>query len=293
MIRKGIYPGIKEKPPFSLGYEVVGTIDAIGSEVSDFKEGEIIVALTITGAYSEYMYLDSNDCISIPKDVEPIKALALIFNYVAAYQMLHRIAKVKTGNRILVHGASGAVGTALIQLGKLYNLEIYGTASTENLAYIQQQGAIPIDYKKQDFEKEIASLTLSGVDAVFDAIAGDNFKRSFRCLKKGGIVVAYGMFNSSVGKQSKLSSMLSFMGLLFRGWLPNGKEAQIYSIADLKKKHPSWYKEDYLKLILLLKDAQISPVISNTFNLLEAKKAHKLLESRGIQFCESYAYCSN
>jgi len=282
MIRKGIYP-VKKKPPFSLGYDVVGVIDVIGPGVSELQKGQRVAALTVTGAYSEYVYLDNNDCVPIPETIDPSEAVSLVFSYVTAYQMLHRVAKVKNGDRILVHGASGAVGTALIQLGKLLNLEMYGTAATENQEYIKEFGAIPIDYKNQDFVEKIASLEPPGVDVVFDAIAGDNFKRSFNCLKKDGTVVAYGMFNASVGKQSLFSSIMSYLGLLLRSWLPNNKHAKIYSTAALKQKHPSWFKKDLAVLLSMLDNNQIKPVISKTYSLLDARDAHILLESRGVK----------
>lgn len=283
MIRKGIYPDVKKMPPFSPGYDVVGVIDAVGPGIAELQKGQKVAALTVTGAYSEYIYLDNNDCVPIPETIDPSEAVSLVLSYVTAYQMLHRIGKVKNGDRILVHGASGAVGTALIQIGKLLDLEMYGTASTENQEYVKELGAIPIDYKKQDFVEKMASLEPPGVDVVFDAIAGDNFKRSFNCLRKGGTVVAYGTFNASIGKQSQFSSMMSCLGLLLRGWLPNNKHSKIYSIAVLKKKYPSWFKEDLSVLLSMLENKQIKPVISETFSLLDARDAHILLESRGVK----------
>ena len=206
-----------------------------------------------------------------------------MLSYVTAYQMLHRVAKSKRGDRILIHGASGAVGTALMQLGNLLELEMYGSASASNQAYVEKYGAVFIDYKNQDFGQTIGSLTPLGVDTVYDAIAGEHFRRSFNCVKKGGTLVGYGMFNASVGKQSQSSSLMSFVGLLVRGWLPNGKHAKIYSIATMKQKHPSWFKEDLSALVTMLKEKKIEPVISEVFPLTEARKAHVLLESRGVK----------
>ncbi len=279
MIRMGNYPGVKTKPPFSPGYELVGIVDEVGADVSSLTAGQKIAALTVTGAYSEYVYLDPGECVPVPESIDSVLAISLVLSYVTAYQMLHRVAKSKRGDRILIHGASGAVGTALMQLGKLLELEMYGSASASNQAYVEKYGAVFIDYKSQDFEKTISELTPPGVDA----IGGEHFRRSFNCLRKGGTLVGYGMFNASVGKQSRFSAVMSFAGLLARGWLPNGEHAKIYSIATMKEKHPSWFKEDISALVTMLKEKKIEPVISEVFSLTEARKAHVLLELRGVK----------
>ena len=129
MIRKGKYPDVKEKPPFSLGYDMVGIVDQIGEGATRFKVGQRVADLTIIGAYSEYLCVPESRLTPVPDNLDPAEAVSLILSYVTAYQMLHRISKVKGSQRILVHGAGGAVGTAMLQLGKLLDLEMYGTAS--------------------------------------------------------------------------------------------------------------------------------------------------------------------
>ncbi|MFN8414496.1 MAG: zinc-binding dehydrogenase [Anaerolineales bacterium] len=194
MIRKGIYYGVKQKPPFAPGYDVVGVIDELGEGVTHLKVGQRVADLTVTGAYAEYMCIPAAHCVSVPESVDASEAVSLVLTYITAYQMLHRIAKVKRSDRILVHGASGAVGTALIQLGILHGLEIYGTASKASREPVSTLGATPIDYQDENFVHYINELTPKGVDAVFDAIGGANFARSFQCLRKGGVLVAYGSY---------------------------------------------------------------------------------------------------
>jgi NADPH:quinone reductase-like Zn-dependent oxidoreductase len=197
-----------------------------------------------------------------------------------AYQMLHRIAKVNHGARILVHGASGAVGTALIQLAVLHGLEIYGTVSAKSLELVSSIGAIPIDYQGEDFVRRMEDLNPKGVDAVFDAIGGANFKRSFQCLRNGGILVAYGSYNSAIGKEG--SAMLSYTALMFRSFLTEGKSASIYSIVPSKEKHPDWFQNDLEELMRLLEQGKIKPIISKKLSLTDAMKAHQILEARGV-----------
>ncbi|MBI4675715.1 MAG: zinc-binding dehydrogenase, partial [Chloroflexi bacterium] len=142
-------------------------------------------------------------------------------------------------------------------------------------------GAIPIDYQKENFVERIENLDPKGVDAVFDAIGGSNFKRSFRCLRKGGILVAYGAYNASIGKEGGVAA--SYIDLVVRGLLTIGKSASIYSIAPLKEKHPDWFRDDLTKLLHLLEQRKINPVISKKLLLTDAAEAHRILESRGVK----------
>src|SRR6056297_765865 len=177
MIRKGKYPDVKDKPPFSLGYDMVGLVDKLGKGVEDFRIGDRVADMTVIGAYSEYICLPAGKLTQLPEGVGDSEAVTLILSYMTAYQMLHRIAKISQGQSILVHGAGGAVGIALLQLGKLLNLTMYGTASRSKHDLVKKNGGIPIDYKNEDFEKRIQEQNEGGVDAVFDPIGGKNFQK--------------------------------------------------------------------------------------------------------------------
>jgi NADPH:quinone reductase-like Zn-dependent oxidoreductase len=281
MIRRGIYYGINQKPPFSPGYDVIGVVEKLGAGVADLQVGQQVAELTVTGAYSEYLCVPAGNCVPVPDGINPALAVSMVLTYLTSYQMLHRMAKIKRGARILVHGASGATGSALVQLGKLYDLEMYGTATAANRELVVSLGAVPIDYQNEDFVERIESLTPKGVDVVFDAIGGSNFRRSFNCLRKGGMLVAYGSYNSVVGREGSSSS--SYADLMLRNLLPNGKSAAIYSIAPLKKKHPEWFRQDLTELFLLLEEGRVEPVISKRLKLTEAALAHQLLEERGVK----------
>src|SRR6266852_1644597 len=168
---------------------MVGVVDQLGAGVTHLKLGQRVADLTVIGAYSEYLCLPASRLTPVPEGLDPAEAVSLVLSYVTAYQMLHRVAKVEPGQRILIHGAGGAVGEAMLQLGKLLDLEIYGTASKSKHELVKRLGATPIDYQREDFVERVRSLTGDGVDAAFDPIGGDNFKRSFSVLRRGGKLV--------------------------------------------------------------------------------------------------------
>jgi NADPH:quinone reductase-like Zn-dependent oxidoreductase len=197
----------------------------------------------------------------VPDELDPTEAVSLVLTYVTAYQMLHRYVKIKSKQRILIHGAAGAVGTAILQLGKLLDLEMYGTASKSKHELITGLGAIPIDYRNEDFIERIKACTNDGVDAAFDPIGGENFKRSFKTLKSGGKFVAYGFYNANTGKGGSI--LFDFLRLQLMKILTNGRSASFYSIGSLRKKHPDWFSEDLTKLFALLRQNKINQLSGN------------------------------
>src|SRR5499425_1550064 len=192
MAREGVHP---ETPPlpFTPGWDLVGAVDRLGSGVSGLEPGQIVAALPISGAYAEFVCLPQRELVPVPSGLDPAEAVSLILNYVTAYQMLHRSAKVRSGQRVLIHGAAGGVGSALLQLGRLAGLEIYGTCSSRGASAVSELGAVPIDYHNQDFVQEIHDLTGDGVDVVFDGIGGPHMWTSRKALRAGGMVVVYGL----------------------------------------------------------------------------------------------------
>ena len=278
MIRKGMYPEVKKKPPFSPGYDMVGIVDGIGTDVTRFREGDKVADMTVTGSYSEYICVPEKQLIHVPDALDPADATSIILSYVTAWQMLHRIAKIRKGQKILVHGAGGAVGMAMLQLGKLMDLEMYGTASGSKHDMIKAAGAIPIDYKTTDFADYIKNHTEVGLDAVFDPIGGDNFRESFSILRKGGKLVAYGFYNVVMGYGGSIP--MDFMKLQIWNILPNRKSATFYSIGALRRKHPDWFREDLTALFKMLGEKKIQPVIEQNLSLEKAAEAHKIIEKR-------------
>ena len=280
MIRKGMYPEVKQKPPFALGYDLVGVVDKLGDGAGRFRQGELVADMTVIGAYSEYICLPESRLSKVPEGVDPAEAVSLILTYVTAYQMLHRVAHVTYGQRLLVHGAGGAVGTAVLQLGQLLGLDMYGTASSSKHELVSRLGATPIDYEQEDFVERIRNLTGDGVNVALDPIGGDNFKRSFSVLRQGGSLVAYGFYKAVVGKSDNIP--VAFVRLALWNILPNGRSATFYSIGACRRKHPAWFSEDLTHLFDLLKRRKIKPVIAERMPLCDVARAHEMLENGNV-----------
>ncbi|NIA26115.1 MAG: zinc-binding dehydrogenase [Gammaproteobacteria bacterium] len=276
MVRKGVYYGLKEKPPFPPGYDLVGVVDELGEGVTKFDVGQSVADLTVWGAYAEYVCRSESSLVPVPAGLDPGEAVSLVLSYVTAYQMLHRSAKVQRGQSILVH-----VGTALLQLGRLVGLEMYGTASKSKHELVADLGATPIDYRNEDFVARIQTLTGQGVDAAFDAIGGDSFKRSLTSLEPGGTLVAYGFYDNAMGRGGSVP--LEFLRVWLWNFLPNGRSTAFYQIGALRKKHPDWYREDLATLFDLLAQGKIKPVIAERMELEEAAQAHHLVEQATVQ----------
>ena len=192
MVRKGIYGGIDAELPYPPGYDLVGVVDKLGAGVNGIKPGQRVADMTIWGAYTEYAIRPAANLVPVPDNLPADEAVVLVLAYVTAYQMLFRVADVRPGQTVLIHGASGAVGTALAQLGRMAGLTMYGTASTAKQEYLKSLGVKPIDYKTEDFVERIRQASDdAGVDVVFDAISVDNFARSYSVLNPGGLLVEY------------------------------------------------------------------------------------------------------
>ena len=291
LAREGVHP---ETPPvpFTPGWDLIGVVDRLGRGVSGIEPGQIVAAMPINGAYADFVSLPAPELIPVPPGLDAAEAVSLVLNYITAYQMLHRSAKVRSGQRVLIHGAAGGVGSALLQLGHLAGLEMYGTCSSRGAAAVPGLGAIPIDYQQQDFVKEIHHLTRDGVDAVFDGIGGNHIWRSRKALRPGGKVVAYGL--TSMLREGRLASGrpghrrrfrgIAIFGLYIAGgWiLPGGRRVIPYSIQTLKRLRPAWFRQDLIGLFDLLQQRKIKPLIAQRVPLSEARHAHELLGKGGV-----------
>jgi NADPH2:quinone reductase len=291
MMREGIHP---ETPrlPFTPGWDLVGVVDRVGDGVSGIEPGQVVAALPIHGAYAEFVCLPERQLVPVPLGLDPGEAVSLILNYVTAYQMLHRSAKVRPGQRALIHGASGGVGTALLQLGRLAGLEMYGTCSSRGASTVTELGGVPIDYQSQDFVEEIRRLTGDGVDVVFDGLGGKQIWRSRQALRRGGKVVAYGLTASlqggrlasgrSDGGRHRLRSIAMFVLYSLGAWLLPGQRRVVpYSIQWLERMKPALFREDLIALFGLLGEHRIKPLIAARVPLAEARRAQEMLGKAG------------
>ncbi|MGA7793161.1 MAG: medium chain dehydrogenase/reductase family protein [Candidatus Acidiferrales bacterium] len=275
LMRRGLYPGTPPLP-FTPGYDLVGEIDALGKDVTQFAVGQRVGALTIRGAYSQFAFVPENFLVPVPEILEPSEAVCLILNYVTAYQMLHRIANISSGQRTLIHGAAGGVGTALLQLGVLHGLTMYGTASKSKQDAISAAGGIPIDYRAENFSKRVRELSRDGVDAVFDAVGGTNWWRSYRLVRRGGALVCYGV--SAMATHGKIAGAGSFLLLGVLKLIPDGRRCVWFNVANLRKERPEWLRADLKALFDLLLQRKIQPVIASRLPLREAAQANELIE---------------
>jgi len=260
------------KVPFVPGYAITGVVDAIGSNVTQVAVGDRVAAMTVYGGYAEYIFLGQHELVPLPATLDPAEAVTLILNYIVAYQTLHRIVKVKAGDKVLIVGASGGIGTAYLQLGALAGLKMYGIASRSKHRILTEYGATPIDYRTQDFVQVIRSMEPDGLDAVFDGMGGDYFRRGFSVLRRGGTVVGY-------GNPLSFSRMLHLLGqIALFNLLPNGRSARYYG-AGMFRFNRKPFMEDWAALFELLEEGKIKPILYKKFPLLEAAQANALLES--------------
>jgi len=291
LAREGVHPETP-RPPFSPGWDLVGVVDRLGNGVFGVQPGQMVAAMPISGAYSEFVCLPERELVPVPSELDPAEAVSLVLNYITAYQMMHRSAKLESGRRALVHGAAGGVGTALLQLGSLAGLEMYGTCSSRGASAVTEQGATPIDYRDHDFVAEILRHTSDGVDVVFDPIGGAHLWESRKALRRGGRVVGYGLSTSlrgegltsrRPGRRQRFRGTAVFGMYIAAGWLlPGRKRIVPYSIQTLKRLRPAWFRQDLITLLDLLQQRKIKPLIAQRLPLVEARRAHELLGEGGV-----------
>jgi len=290
LAREGIHP---ETPrvPYTPGWDLVGIVEQLGKGVTRFELSQAVAAMPIHGCYAQYVCISERKLVPVPEGLDAAEAVAVVLNYITAYQMLHRSAKARPGQHMLIHGASGGVGTAMLQLAKLAGVEMYGTCSAQGAAVVRELGGIPIDYQNADFVKEIHRLTGEGVDAVFDGIGGDNLWRSRDALREGGRVVTYGFQSkmrggrmaSGSGGRHPIRESAVLGGFIVRNWFKRGRKSMVpYSIQWLMRLKPVWFHQDLLTLLDLLKQGKIKPLIAQRLPLEEARRAHEMLGEGGV-----------
>src|ERR1051326_1877803 len=255
VIRRHVYlQTMHRRPPFVMGYDVVGEIDQLGEGVSGFRLGDRVADMTVLGSNAAYRTLRADDLARVPPGVDAAEAAALILSWTTAYQLLHRAARVQRGQRVLVQGAAGAVGQALVVLGRMAGLELWGTARGAHAALIRELGATPIDYQREDFTR----VPPNGFDVVFDGVGEDGYRRSFAALTRGGLVCAYGYTAGVQAQRGALGTLLwmsrAYLSRQVLNWLPGGKRLYVYSINLMRARHPAWFREDLERLLGLLAD---------------------------------------
>jgi NADPH2:quinone reductase len=300
-LRAGTYLGVP-KPPFTPGYDLVGVVEELGPACSRLRQGDRIAALTVWGADAERVCVPEENAVEVPADLDPAEVVSLVLTYMTAYQLLHRTAKVKSGETVLVHGAAGRVGTAVLELGALAGVRLYGTCSARDRAAVERLGAVAIDYQSEDFLARVRELPGKGVDVVLDGLGGALSLRSFRALRPGGRLVVFGHSATLVQGHKSWRGWCEWYAatatVALWGLLSPHRQVSAYRIQKLREGHqvlpvgsrrplpvgggprdPEWFRADFLALLELLRRGEIHPVVAERLPLADARRAHELLES--------------
>jgi NADPH2:quinone reductase len=257
---------------------MAGVVEALGAGVTGFHVGQRVAALTVHGGFAERLVRDASHFVPIPDEVRDVQAAAVILNYVSAWQMIHRVAKVQTGQTALVTGAGGGVGTATLQLLQLAGVKAYGAASMRKHGLVARLGATPIDYQAGPIDRLIRAHEPAGADFAFDAIGGTNIRKCVRAVRRGGTVVGYGF----MAVDSAPARARMFWDI-FAGARLRGRRGTFYGISLLYRKDPKPFHEDLPKILELLAQRKIEPVIAATFPLPEARNALELLATGTVE----------
>ncbi|HQU24702.1 MAG TPA: zinc-binding dehydrogenase [Acidiphilium sp.] len=289
-IRRGRYPDFKGPLPFTPGYDLVGIVEQHGPGVTSPPIGQIVADLCVTGGYTQYAIRPANGLVPVPDGLDPAEAVCIPLAYLTAFQMLTRCQHLAPGATILVIGASGTVGTALLDLARALGLNAIGTCSAANMPIVERFGATAIDYRNGDFVAAVHRLTTisqgtSGVAAAFDAIGGPHFSRSFACLAQGGLLVGYGSQTMATGRESLLAAALGIARLkLWNSLSPlfGGRRACWYSITDRRKTHQDDFKSDMALLFQRLHNHTIHPTVIDRLPLAAAQTVHRRIDAGGL-----------
>jgi NADPH:quinone reductase-like Zn-dependent oxidoreductase len=248
-IRDGMGERLGLKLPIFLGGEIAGTIDKIGSDVSDFKEGDAVYGIITSGGYAEYAIAKIGEMAPKPQSLDFENAAAIPLGALTAWQAMFDLANLSSGQRLLITAASGGVGSLAVQIAKAKGAFVIGMASGRNEAFVRDLGADEfVDYTNQNFEEVVKD-----VDVVFDTVGGDTFERAFQTLKPGGFLVTAVQF-------------------------PSAETAQEFGInADRVYCKPN--AEQLAAIGKLVDEGKLKAHVSTVLPLAEVKKAHQLSES--------------
>lgn len=284
MARNGLYREAPEMPSI-LGYEVVGTVEAVGKDCDKNLIGKRVVCFTRFGGYAQYAISKNFGCVVID-NMDTGKALCIATQYVTAYYMTHVATNLFEGDKVMIHAGAGGVGTALIQLCKLKGCVVFANAgSPEKLDYIKSHGAdYAINYRKEDYQVEINKvLKNERLDCTFNPIAGSTFKKDFALIGSGGKVMIFGGSELS-GKKWGIFSSLNFvrkMGLMLPiGLMMRSKSIIGVNMLKIGDNKPKLLNTCLTEVTQLIKDGKLNPHVGGEFLANDIAAAHEFLENR-------------
>jgi len=283
-MRRGKY---YDQPPFPFvpGYDLVGVVERSGA--GGPAVGQPVAALTKVGGWADRVVLDAADVVPLPADVDPVAAETVVVNGVTAWRMLHRAAKVRPGQTIVVLGAAGGVGSTLVQLARHAGIRVIGTAGPGQQERLRDLGAIPVDYRDEDVPARVRELAPDGVAAVFDHVGGPGIDDSWRMLAKGGTLVSYGTASTRDVPGNPRVPVLKLLAKL-TAWnlMPNGRRATFFNLWAGRRLRPARYRaelrQDLTAVLRLLADGAIAAQVARTFPLTDAAAALRFAEAGGI-----------
>jgi NADPH:quinone reductase-like Zn-dependent oxidoreductase len=285
LARAGTYPDAPP-PPCVVGYEVGGVVESVGEGVEDFAPGDRVMAGTRFGGYAELVSVPEIQVLPLPERFSFEQGAAFPVNYATAYSALVIMGGLKRGERVLIHAAAGGVGISATHLAKHLGAEVYGTASASKHDAIRAQGVDhPIDYRTQDFEREVMRISGDGVDVVMDAIGPSSFRKSYRTLRQGGRLIMYGASELSTGETRDLRAVakgLLKMPLATMPWWQSlavmNENKGVFGLNMLKW----WDEEGSLDRMIeplapLLESDEFEPVVAEAFPFDRAADAHRFI----------------
>ncbi|GAA0965525.1 medium chain dehydrogenase/reductase family protein [Acrocarpospora macrocephala] len=285
-MRRGRY---YDQPPFPFvpGYDLVGTVLATGAGVEPSLAGTRVAALVKVGGWASHVLVDAADVVEVPHGIGPAEAETMVVNGITAWQMLHRKARIRAGQTILVHGANGGVGSVLVQLAQAAGVQVIGTASARHHDALRERGVIPVDYRTENVPARVRELAPGGVDAVFDHVGGRGVVDSWRLLAPGGTLVSYGSASTRDDEGSKQWPVLKLLG---RVWLwnalPNRRRAYFFNIwagrSLAKNRFRARLRADLTQVFTALQHGDVTAQIAAQLPLTRVADAMRLAESGTI-----------
>jgi len=279
MAVRGAYP-LAPRKPYSPGYECYGTVETIGGQVTFASDkvapGDRVVALLDTmGGYREFVDLEPWRVVLVPKNLEDAVAAALPLNYLTAWGLFEEN-EVSKGT-VLVHGAAGGVGSAVLECALQKGLRAYGTCSAHKAEFVKARGGTALD-SSADWAREILAREPDGVNAVFDAFGLQSLKEGWKVLSPSGTLSAYGFYP---GTNDGLPAMVKGMAWLgTRRFFGGKRRTSLFSLPMLVRSNHAWYRNTLAGILKLAAEKKISPAIHGVVNWAKASEAHRLLLER-------------
>ncbi|MCF3963119.1 medium chain dehydrogenase/reductase family protein [Streptomyces fuscigenes] len=282
-MRRGRY---YDQPPFPFvpGYDVVGRVHSTGEGVDPALVGRRTAALVKVGGWATHVRVDAGDLVPVPDGLGPDEAETVVVNGITAWQMLHRRARVRAGQTVLVLGAGGGVGSVLVQLARAAGAKVIGTASPRHHDALRALGVVPVDYRAGDVPARVRELAPGGVDAVFDHVGGPGVRESWRLLARGGTLVCYGTASTRDDTGSKQWPVLKILArTALWNALPNGRRAGFYNIwagrSFGKDRFRARLRADLEQVFAAVGRGEVTARIAARLPLARAAEALRLAES--------------